>query len=205
MLSSITPLGERGRNNRWSLTVAAYVTASALGGAAVGVALGAAGQITLGVLPGEPVSARTRLVALAVVAAAGLVADLGLAGAYVPTLRRQVDEQWIGRYRGWVYGAGFGFQLGAGLVTIVTSAIVWVALAAAALSASWTAGLVLGAVFGGLRSLPVLLTARVHSPAALHDLHVRNQRWARPAVGLAVGGQGLAVGVALLLASTVAA
>ena len=204
MLSSITPLGERGRDNRWWLTVAAYVVGSALGGAAIGLALGALGEVTLRILPPDPVSIRVRLVALALVAAAGAVADLGLAGAHVPTIRRQVDEQWIGRYRGWVYGAGYGFQLGAGIATIVTSAIVWVALVAIVLATSWVTGLVLGLVFGVVRSLPVLLTAPVRSPAALHDLHRRNQRWARAAASLAISGQALAFGAAVVVASTAA-
>ncbi|MEJ7584220.1 MAG: hypothetical protein WKF43_09065 [Acidimicrobiales bacterium] len=202
MLSSITPLGERGRNNRWSLTVASYMAASRSGGAATGVVLGGVGEVVLRALPSDPVSVQVRLLALALIAAAGVVVDLGLVGARVPTLRRQVDEQWIGRYRGWVYGAGFGFQLGAGVVTVVTSAIVWVALAAALLSASWEVGLVLGVVFGVVRSLPVLLTAPVRSPAALHVLHQRNQRWARAGVGLAIVGQALTIGGAVVLAST---
>ena len=36
--------------------------------------------------------------------------------------RRQVNEDWMARYRGWAYGAGFGLQLGLGVVTIVTTA-----------------------------------------------------------------------------------
>ncbi len=200
MLSSITPLGERGRNNRWALTAGAYMAGSALGGAAMGLALGAAGQLADALLPGPPASTRARLLALGVIAALGLVADLGWAHARVPTIRRQVDEDWIGRYRGWVYGLGYGLQLGLAVVTIVSSAITWVALAAAVLTGSWVGGLVVGAVFGAVRGLPVLLTAPVHHPGALRDLHRRNQRWAPVARRLALGGQTVAVAVSLLLA-----
>lgn len=45
MLSSITPLGERGRGNRWWLTVAAYTVGSVLAGALVGTVAGAIGSV----------------------------------------------------------------------------------------------------------------------------------------------------------------
>lgn len=200
MLASITPLGERGRNNRWALTAGAYVAGSGLGGAAIGLALGAAGQALDAAVPGDGVPVPARLVAIAVLAAIGVVADLGLARARVPTIRRQVDEDWIGRYRGWVYGLGYGFQLGLGVVTIVSSAVTWVALAAALLTGSWVGGLVVGTVFGAVRGLPVLLTAPVRHPGALRDLHRRNERWAPVARRLALGGQTVAVILSLLLA-----
>lgn len=195
MLSSITPLGERGRQNRWALTAAAYVVGSTLGGAAVGLALGITGAVLADPLPGS-----VRLGALAVVGFLGVAADLGVGGLAVPTIKRQVDEGWIGRYRGWVYGAGYGAQLGVGAVTIVTSAATWVALAAALLTGTWWGGLAVGAAFGLTRSLPLLLAASASHPAALRDLHVRNEAWAPRARRLAVSGQGVAAGAAVLLA-----
>ena len=203
MLSSITPLGERGRANRWWLTVTAYITASAVGGAGVGSVLGGFGEVLLRSLPGDLVSTRLRLMVLVGLSAAGLAADLGVAGARIPSIRRQVDEQWIGRYRGWVYGAGYGFQLGAGFATIVTSAATWVALATMILTGAWSGGLVLGVVFGTVRALPVLLTAPVRSPLALRNLHLRNQRWATTAGRIGIAGQALVLGAASLLAITV--
>src|SRR4051812_15517882 len=113
MLASISPLGERARGSRWSLTVAAHVVGSAAGGALAGAVLGLAGSVL-------PVSDRGRgwlVIALLVVAVAfEVVPTLRL-----PTIHRQVDEGWLGRYRGWVYGVGYGFQLGLGAVTIVTT------------------------------------------------------------------------------------
>ncbi len=44
MLASITPLGERGRGQRWWLTVTAHVVGSVLGGAAIGAAMGLIGM-----------------------------------------------------------------------------------------------------------------------------------------------------------------
>ena len=196
MLSSITPLGERGRNNRWWLTAAAHITGSVAGGAAMGAALGAAGGLVRW-------ADTPSLALLAAVALLGVLADLRVARLRVPTMNRQVDEGWLTTYRGWVYGVGYGFQLGLGVVTIVTSAATWVTLAAAFLTGSWTGGLAVGSVFGAARALPLLLTAPARSPGALRALLRRQQRWAAPARLAAIGGQCL-VGVLALLILLVA-
>src|SRR5689334_9059412 len=127
MLTSISPLGERARGHRWGITVTAYVVASVLGGLTTGAILGLAGS-WLEV---------SELVAAAVCAVAA-VADLL---RRVPSLHRQVDEDWLTRYRGWVYGVGFGYQLGLGFVTVVTSAATYAMLALCLLSGSITTGL----------------------------------------------------------------
>ena len=44
MLTSISPLGERARGNRWSLTVTWLVAGTLVGGASLGAVLGAAGR-----------------------------------------------------------------------------------------------------------------------------------------------------------------
>jgi hypothetical protein len=93
------------------------------------------------------------------------------------TLRRQVDDRWLTTYRGWVYGLGFGFQLGLGVATIVTTAAVYAWLLVVALAGSVTAGVVVGALFGLARALPVLAGARVHDGATLRRLHQRLHRW----------------------------
>src|SRR5881396_3172532 len=106
MLGSITPLGERGRGSRWWLTVTAYLVGSTLGGLAFGGGLG-----LIGYSFASRTSVATRLAVLA-----GLLLDLGAFGLRLPTVRRQVDEGWRAGYRGWVWGFGFGLQLGAGVV-----------------------------------------------------------------------------------------
>jgi hypothetical protein len=189
MLSSITPLGERGRHNRWALTVVAYIVGSTVGGSALGTALGACGSL----LPRSPPGA---LGVLATAAVVGVLVEFGVAGAHVPTNHRQVNERWLDDYRGWVYGAGYGLQLGLGVVTIVTSATTYLAYLAALLCHSALGGLAIGAVFGLARSLPVLLAARVRHPAALRSLLGRNERWAPLARRIAVAGQLCAVAVA---------
>ena len=119
MLGSITPLGERGRGARWEVTAAAFAAGAVAAGAAVGASLGAAGA-ALDAFAAVPEPAR--LAALGAVIAAGLALESGLAGVRLPAARRQVSEDWLVRYRPWVYGAGFGVQLGAGFLTVVNSA-----------------------------------------------------------------------------------
>src|SRR5688500_1406974 len=153
MLTSISPLGERARGNRWGLTVAAYVVASVLGGLTIGAVLGGAGTA----LPSLPIVA-------AIVCAVAAVADLT---QRLPTMRRQVDEDWLTRYRGWVYGAGFGFQLGLGVVTIVTSAATYAALALCLLSGSVATGAAIGGCFGLVRALPILALRDATTPDRL--------------------------------------
>src|SRR3954451_8576888 len=150
MLASITPLGERGRGASWRRTVTAYVVASTVGGAVIGAVLGALGmalhvQDTLWTLVAAGL--------LALVAAA-----LDLAGR-LPTVRRQVDETWMTRYRDWVYGAGFGLQLGVGGVTIVTSASLYLPGLVELMTGDPAVGALVGAAFGASRAAPLLGTA----------------------------------------------
>src|SRR5437588_3889490 len=104
MLGSITPLGERSRNSRWSLTLLYFMAGSALGGTTAGTILGAIGsRIHL-----SPTTATALLVGLVAVGAA---VDSRLIAIRIPSPRRQVDDAWLRRYRSWVYGLGFGVQL----------------------------------------------------------------------------------------------
>jgi hypothetical protein len=91
----------------------------------------------------------------------------------LPSLRRQVNEDWLAIYRGWVYGIGFGAQLGVGLATIVTSAAVYATAATALLCSKPLIGALIGALFGALRALSLLPARTVHDVAALGALHRR--------------------------------
>lgn len=177
MLASIHPLGERSRRQRWGLTAAAYVTATVVGAALLGAALGGVGAS----LPASP--AWPAVIALALL---GVVLDLRTA---VPTIHRQVDEEWLSQYRGWVYGGGFGFQLGLGVVTVVSSFTVYLAFALALLAGSTAAGLAIGIAFGSVRGLMIFAAAGVRSPDQLHRLHRRVAAWDGVTRGLAVGVQ----------------
>jgi hypothetical protein len=108
-----------------------------------------------------------------------------------------VNEQWLGAYRGWVYGLGFGLQLGLGVATIVSTSAVYATLAAAAAAADPIRGLAIGATFGLLRAATLLAGRRVRTPAALHDLGRRLERWRGPARGIGLAAQAILAAVAL--------
>ena len=193
MLASITPLGERGRNGHWTITVTAFAI-GALGAAALlGALLGAAGSLLVGGL-----SIGVRLAALAGALLIAVALDAG--ADRIPGPRRQVDERWLHRYRGWVYGLGYGAQLGAGVATVVTSAATYVAILAAFVCADPLRGaLVLGG-YGAIRGFTPLVTASVRTPAALMSFHARFQR-----AGLLASRAGtalLAAGVVVAVAMT---
>ena len=181
MLASIHPLGERARDRRWSVTVAAYLVASTLAAALLGALLGGAGAL----LPLTPATTAGAVVALCALA---LAFDLGVGGLRLPTVHRQVDKDWLDRYRGWVVGVGFGFQLGLGVVTIVTTAAVYLTLALALLTGSPAAGAAVGATFGLVRALVILAVAGVRRPDQLRTALRRMQSF-RPVfdrLGIAV-------------------
>lgn len=191
MLGSITPLGERGRGSRWGVTVSAYLIGSAVGGAALGALLGWIGSPLR-------MSANVRLVVLGAAIAAGIVLDLGLGGLRLPTTRRQVDETWRASYRGWVWGLTFGAQLALGVVTVVTTAFVYVTWLGAMLAGSLRAGALIGLSFGLARALPILTVARVRTSAQLLGVDRTLQRLAAPARRLTVAAGASIAGLALL-------
>ena len=189
MLASIHPLGERARDRRWSVTVLAYLLASTAAAAVLGGVLGGVGELL-------PLDRRSTACAVVALAALALAFDLRLGGLRLPTVHRQVDKDWLGRYRGWVVGAGFGAQLGLGVVTIVNTAAVYLTLALALLTGSATAGVAVGATFGIVRAMVILAVARVQRPDQLRRALRRVQAW-RPLAeraGIAVQAVALVVG-----------
>jgi len=191
MLASITPLGERGRRSNWRVTVSAFLLAATAAGAAAGALLGALRAVAL---PAHP-----RLAVLLVAIAVAVVLD-GLPRS-VPGPRRQVDERWLDEYRGWVYGAGYGAQLGLGVTTVVSSAATYVALLAAFLTASAPAGAVILGCYGALRGLTPLAAAGVRSERQLLAFHRGLARWRTRARWGGMLAQAGVLVVALVLAS----
>jgi hypothetical protein len=170
MLASITPLGERGRQSHWSITATAFVLAAVAAGVLIGALAGAAGAPLLDGLAGT----RTRLLALGVAALAAIA--LEITPRALPGPSRQVDERWLDQFRGWVYGLGYGGQLGLGVATIVSSASTYLALVAAVLVAEPGRGALVMGCFGLVRGLSLLAGAYVQTPHQLFLLHRRLER-----------------------------
>ncbi|HUZ27830.1 MAG TPA: hypothetical protein VMU90_01235 [Solirubrobacteraceae bacterium] len=191
MLASITPLGERARGANWYTTTAIYMFGSVLGGAAIGTLAGLLGSVAVA---GMGTDGRLAIVTFALTA--GFAWEL--VRVPVPGPRRQVNEQWLHRYRSWVYGLGFGTQLGAGVTTVVVSSAVYVVVLAAFAAGQPETGAAIGALAAGLRGATVLLTARVVSPQRLVAFHERMRVLARPVRFAALAAQLALAGLAAL-------
>jgi hypothetical protein len=176
-----------------------YAAGSVAAGAGLGALLAAMGSFARDPLG---LSSRAAIGALALVMAAGVALDLGVPGARLPTLRRQVNEEWLYRYRGWLYGLGFGLQLGAGFVTVVVISAVYGSFAAAFLSGSIRHGLLIGAAFGLARAGSMLWVASVRRVPQLVTVDARLRRWDRPSHHLAIAAEAALLAVAVLAALT---
>lgn len=192
MLSTITPIGERGRNNRYSRTAAWFVAGAVLGGATLG--LGAA-ALAAGVAALD-LSDDALVAAVALLGGLTIASDLNLGGFRLPSHTRQVNETWLDQYRSWVYGGGFGWQIGVGLATYVTTAAVYLMLAIAALTGSPLAAFAVVTGFGLVRGLAVLLGRRLTSPQRMMALHRRLDQLLPTAQRLIVLVQAAVVAVA---------
>ncbi len=178
----MTPLGEASRGHRYPVTVAWFVAGATVGGACLG-----AGMATLAVAV-RSLSPTSRIAAMATVAAAvvTIASDLRLGGFALPRIPRQVNEAWLNRYRGWVYGAGYGWQIGAGLTTYVMTSGVYLMIVLSALSGRPAIAFAIGTGFGLVRGLAVLLGARRSTPDAIRILHRRIESAARTSLAVAV-------------------
>jgi hypothetical protein len=191
MLATVTPLAEQARGHRFRSTAAWFIAGGTAGGATLGLLMAA---LALGVRAAAPST-----VTLAVVACAGAVlaaaSDTRLGGFRLPFHSRQVNERWLDQFRPWVYGAGFGWQIGAGLVTYIKTAALYLMIVLAALTASPATALAVGALFGLVRGLAVLLGRGITSPATLAAFHRRFED-AGPVVLTVVVTCELGIGVA---------
>jgi hypothetical protein len=169
MLSQLTPVGEASRGHRYRTTAAWFIAGALVGGATLGAVMAALAAA----VSAAGLSATTLLGVAAVLAALAAAVDGGVLGVAPPFFKRQVDEYWLGRYRAWVYGSGFGWQIGAGVTTYIMTAAVFLTIALGALTAGPVAAFVVALVFGAVRGCAVLLTARLRSTAELFALHRR--------------------------------
>jgi hypothetical protein len=169
MLSTLTPLGERGRGTRFGTTAAWFVTGSVVGGAL----LGAAGAVAAVIVSAAHVGATMADAAAAGAAAFAATTDVLIAGRRAVGHHRQVNERWLDQFRPWVYGVGFGVQIGSGVATYVTTAGVYLVVVLGGLSGRPLVALGLGLLFGAVRGTAVLLGRRLDTPEALRRFHAR--------------------------------
>jgi MFS family permease len=173
MLSTLIPLSETARGRRWGWTASWYVTGAVVGGTALGT-LGAAAAALVDVVgPGTTAV----WVTVAVAALVGVALDLGLV-APIPHHRRQVDEAWLDQFRSWVYGFGFGAQIGAGLATYIMTSGVYLTIVLGALTGRPSVAFGIGVLFGATRGAAVLLGARLTTAERVRALHARLDRLA---------------------------
>lgn len=196
MLSSITPMTEAGRGNRFRTTAAWFVLGSVVGGLSLG-ALAAAGAAGVAALD---LSDTTRYGLAAVIAVATSAVDLGAFGIELPIFKRQVNDAWLRTYRSWAYGAGFGWQIGFGVATYIMTAGVFLTIALAVLSASPTHAVLIGATFGLVRGSAVVIGRSATTPAGLGRVHQRLDDAAPAARAAAAGIQVLAAAALASLA-----
>jgi hypothetical protein len=125
------------------------------------------------------------LVCLAALVAAASDARLG--GFHLPVHHRQVNERWLDGFRPWVYGAGFGWQIGSGLVTYIKTATVYLVVVVAALTGAPWVALGIGVLFGLVRGCAVYLGSHITSPTELSEMHRRLAAWDHPSRAVVVG------------------
>ena len=172
MLSSITPVAEQGRGHRFRSTALWFVAGAVVGGAMLGGVMAAlAVAVRWFALPGV-----AAVSVVMVVAAITALSDSGVSSHRLPFHGRQVNERWLDQYRSWVYGAGFGCQIGCGLATYIVTAGVYLMIVLGALSGDPWVALGLGTLFGLVRGLAVFASRKVHDPASLRSLHLRLTR-----------------------------
>ena len=193
MLSTLTPLGERSRGHRYPVTVGWFVAGAGLGGVTLG---GLAAGFAYAVGRWSPAD-HTVAVVFVIAAAVTILSDLGLGGVRLPTVPRQVNEVWTGRYRSGVYASAFGWQIGVGLTTYVMTAAVYLTIVAAALTGRPALAFLIGVIFGAVRGLAILLGVRLTTPEAIRVFHRRFEGAAPWSSGLAVLAQLAAMLVAL--------
>jgi hypothetical protein len=194
MLSTITPLAEASRGRRFRRTAAWFVLGALVGGATLG--LGAA--VLAGLVGALDLPAAALAGVAAAASAVALACDARLGGLRTPGHIRQVDEDWLERFRPWVYGAGFGWQIGVGLATYIMTAAIYLTVVLAALTGRPLVALGIGCLFGLARGFAILLGARITSPAALVDFHRRFDALGEPVRRAVIAVEG---GVALSAAS----
>jgi hypothetical protein len=143
-----------------------------VGGATLGaVAAALAEGVRAMSLTGKEVSIIAR-----VGSALAAFSDIGRGGLRLPIHHRQVNERWLDQFRPWVYGAGFGWQIGTGLATYIVTAAVYLMILLSALIGNPWAAIALGVLFGLVRGLSVCLGRRITNSETLRTFHLHFQQ-----------------------------
>ena len=201
MLSTITPLGEAGRGHDFRSTSTWFVVGSVMGGVTLGLLMAGLARIADG-LGATPDLVWGIITAAALTTAAS---DGRVGGFHLPGHDRQVNERWLDQYRPWVYGAGFGWQIGVGLGTYIMTAGVYLLILVGGLTADPLLAVFLGALFGLSRGLAVFLASGFDSTEKVLAFHERFERMREPVRRATIVTQALvavaasAIGGALLL------
>jgi hypothetical protein len=193
MLSSLNPVSERSRGNRFWLSACWYVFGAGLGGAVLGAgcAVGALGVQQLDV----PAAAAWSAVLCA--AAITALSDARVGGWSLPMHPRQVDERWLTKYRRWIYASGYGVQIGTGFATYIMTAAVYLTAVVAIVAGDPRAAFAAGLLFGAVRGLGIAIAAIARDPGSLRSVLRR--------VDAVAGSSALAACLGCLVVATVAA
>ena len=193
MLSSLNPVSERSRGNRFWLTAGWYVVGAALGGTVLG---GGCALVAVGVQHvGAPAAAMWAIVMCA--AAIAALSDARVGGWSLPMHPRQVDERWLTKYRRWIYASGYGVQIGTGFATYIMTAGVYLTAVVAAAAGDPPAALLAGVLFGVVRGLGIAVAAAARDPDTLRAVLARVDGWS--------GSSALAACLACVVVAAVAA
>lgn len=188
MLSTITPIGERGRGNAYRATTAWFVAGSTVGG----LCLGGLGAALAAAAAAGHLGAQGATALAACCATTAAAADAAAGDRRPPGHGRQVNERWLDRFRSGVYGAGFGWQIGTGLATAVMTTGVYLVPVLGACTRSPLLALGAGAAFGLVRGVAVLAGHSIRTPERLTAFHRRLDAWDRPTRRAMVGVEVLA-------------
>lgn len=189
LVTTVHPLAERARGRSWAPTAVWFVIATIATATIGGSMLAALGSVL-------PIPTNVTVTATALVLLTAGLLDL-VVGA-PPTTTRQLNENWLTTYRGWVIGLGYGSQLGSGFATVVPS---WTGYAIAPvllLAGEPVAGAILGTAFGLGRVLAVAPSTKIRDRSALVRIP---DRWvgAEPVVAMATSVGVLGLGAGLIL------
>ena len=185
MLASLSAYAETSRGSRWSITAGAFGVGAVLAGASGGLVWGGLGSL----LPGGS----WRVSAAIAVIAVALVIDATPLRRRLPLTKRQVNEDWMATFRNWVYGFGFGSQLGLGFISLVACAAIYATFAIELLSGHVVSGVAIGTVFGATKALSLLPAVTARDPVSLLALHRRLLGLERGSARAVVAGELIAV------------